>query len=513
VIKKILSFSIANYLLGIILVAAIWLRFYNLPNSVQFLGDQGRDVIIMSQIFTDHNFPFIGPVMSVGNIYLGPLFYYLMVPWLWLSYPSPMGPVYAIVTLSVIAVWLTYYLGKDLVGRKAALWAAFFFTFSQLAILFGRFSWNPNPAPFVSIIMVWATFKAWKKSIWYWPLVTLCFSILIQLHYVILLAAGGAGVIWLIQTWQFWRQLQQKQTKNKLTQWSQYVAPIVVSILIFVVSLTPLILFDLKHQFLNAKAFQAMFFTNENFAQQQGTNLAVSLARVVKETHGRSMHILFEHAIGKQRSLNTLLTILMLSSLAWLWLKKKRSAFHDGQTVLLAYLLTAIVGTSFYQHTIFDHYILYLLPVVFLLYGVILDWLWPTLFGKSIAFCFVIIFLWFNLTHLPLHNIGWRIDQINQVSQSIYQKVKPGEKYNIVLLSETGDIDAQNYRYFLTTTDRKPVTTEHRGEVETLFIINEDRKLAKVTDSPVYEIVVFPQKNPSEIYEIPGGPEITVLRK
>lgn len=494
-------------------MAAVILRFWNLENSVQFLGDQGRDAMIVSRIFTDHDFPFIGPVMSVGNIYLGPLYYYFMLPWLWLSYPSPMGPVYAVAVLSVLAIVLSYWLGKDLVDKKAAMWAAFFLTFSQLAILFGRFSWNPNPAPVISIIMIWATFKAWKKSIWYWPLVTLCFSILVELHYVILLAAGGAGLIWLFQTWQFGQQLQQQHQQQKMSKWLKYLAPIAVSIVIFIVSLTPLILFDLKHNFLNTKAFQAMLFTDENFAQKQGATMTASVARIIKETHGRSMHILFEHAVGKQRSFNTLLTSLFLGSLGWLWLKQKKWIHHDGLTVLLAYLLTAIIGTSFYQHTVFNHYILYILPVTFWLYGLMADWLWSHLIGKSIMVCFIGIFLWFNLSHLPLGNIGWTIDQINNVSQSIYQKVKPGEKYNLVLLSETGDIDAQNYRYFLTTTDRKPVTIEHRGEVETLFIINEDRKLIKVTDSPVYEIVVFPNKNPSEVYDIPGGPQITILRK
>lgn len=512
-IKKILSVSISTYILGAILLAAIILRFWNLENSVQFLGDQGRDAIIVSRIFTDFDFPFIGPVMSVGNIYLGPLYYYFMVPSLFISYPSPMGPVYMVALLSVLSVWLVYWLGKDLVGKKAAVWAAFFLAFSQLAILFGRFSWNPNPAPFFSIIMIWATFKAWKKSPWYWPLAVLCFSILVQLHYVILMSGGGIGVVWLIQTWQFAQKTKQGKNLDAFKKWLTYLAPVFVSVLIFIASLTPLILFDLKHDFLNTKAFQAMIFSNENFGAKTGTTFAAKVARVAKETHGRSMHILFEHSVGKQRSLNTLLTALFYIGVALIWFQKKSSKSHDGLTVLIAYLVTAVIGISFYQHTVFDHYILYLLPVVFLLYGVIAEWLWPKILGKSIIFAFTLLFLLFNLTHLPLGNIGWTINQINQVSQTIYQRVKPGEKYNVVLLSETGDIDAQNYRYFLTTTDRKPVTIEHRGEVETLFIINEDRKLKKVVDSPVYEIVVFPNKTPSEVFEIPGGPEITILRK
>jgi hypothetical protein len=127
------------------------------------------------------------------------------------------------------------------------------------------------------------------------------------------------------------------------------------------------------------------------------------------------------------------------------------------------------------------------------------------------AVAFAGYFLWFNIPRIPLKNAGWTIADIQMVSNTIYQRVAPGEKYNLVLLSESGDIDAQNYRYYLTTTDKPPVRTEQRGEVETLFIINEDRKLNRVIDSPIYEIVVFPDKTPKEVYSTPDGPEITVL--
>ena len=123
-------------------------------------------------------------------------------------------------------------------------------------------------------------------------------------------------------------------------------------------------------------------------------------------------------------------------------------------------------------------------------------------------------FVWYNLPKLPLHDTGWTVTDIQRTSQAIEQRLEPGEKYNLVLLSESRDINGQNYRYFLTTGSIPPVKTEQRGEVETLFIINEEKTLEKVTDSPIYEIVVFPNKEPADVFTIEGdGPEITILRK
>ena len=109
--------------------------------------------------------------------------------------------------------------------------------------------------------------------------------------------------------------------------------------------------------------------------------------------------------------------------------------------------------------------------------------------------------------------MGWTVNDIQMTSEEILKHVQPGEKYNLVLLSESRDIDGQNYRYFLTTGHTRPVRTEDRDSIDTLFIINEEKILDKVTDSPIYEIVVFPNKEPAEVFNIPGGPEITVLRR
>ncbi|MDZ7586952.1 MAG: hypothetical protein U0946_04300, partial [Patescibacteria group bacterium] len=61
------------------------LRFYRLPQTLQFLGDQGRDALVLKDLVVNFNLPFIGPITSVGGFYLGPLYYYLMAPFLWVA--------------------------------------------------------------------------------------------------------------------------------------------------------------------------------------------------------------------------------------------------------------------------------------------------------------------------------------------------------------------------------------------------------------------------------------------
>lgn len=512
-------------LLIVILLVAVFLRFYNLEESLQFQGDQGRDSMIVADIFRENNLVFIGPVTSVGNMYLGPLYYYFMMPFLWLTYPSPMGPVYAVAGLGVITVYLVYFLGKKLIGEDGALIATFFYTFSSVITQATRFSWNPNPAPLISLLMIYSSYIAWKKNPRYWIWVGVCFSILIQLHYLTLLSLPASGIIWLLAFKENFKNSKNKNINSKKItctkkiklfwkNFSKLLIPTGIALSIFLVSLTPLVLFDLKHQGNNSKAFQGLVKSEDNFKYIPKTSFIERTTKTIKENEGRGMHILFEIMIGKNRPLNkTLLYSALFFAIGFAIFNKYRKKDISPLIVIWIYLGIGVLGTSLYEHTIFNHYIAYLFPITALIYG----WLFSNIKPRFISFLafvgFTAYFLQYNIPNMPLKSLGWTINDIQNTSNEILKHVSPGEKYNIVLLSESRDIDGQNYRYYLTTGHTPPVKIEDRDSVETLFIINEEKKLSKVTDSPIYEIVVFPDKTPVEVFTIPGGPEITVLKR
>jgi 4-amino-4-deoxy-L-arabinose transferase-like glycosyltransferase len=493
-------------ILAVILLIAVFFRFWNLPNTLQFQGDQGRDALIVSRIFKESDLVFIGPVTSVGNMYLGPLYYYFMLPFLWLTYPSPLGPAYAIAVIGVLSVYLTYRWGKELVCEQGSLIASFLFAVSATAVFFSRFSWNPNPAPLISLVMIYGTYKAWKSHPKYWLLVGLAFSILIQLHYLTLLSLGGAGIIWLLQCIELIKHRSQQLPKLK-----HFMMATLGAVAIFLVSLLPLVLFDWKHEWLNGKALANIFVGEEAFISEQTRSLSQKVVETLKETHGRSLHILFETTIGEHRLLNTTLLVLVLGICGWL-LRQTQRPYWSGLAVILAYLVTGILGTALYEHTVFDHYIAYLFPVAFLVLGVVLSWLNKRRIGVMLSLLFILFFTGYNLKKMPIQSSNWTIFEMQTVTDSINQVLEPGEAYSLILLSESKDLYAQNYRYFLSTTDTPPLPPERAGEAETLVVINEEH-VENVGYLPIYEIATFPEKNPSEVYTIDHGPEIIIFRK
>ena len=136
-------------LVGVLALAA-FLRFYKIEEYMIFLGDEGRDAIIVKDMIDKWHFPLIGPPTSVGNIYLGPLYYYMMLPPMVLTNFNPVSASVMVAMIGVATVFLVYYLGKTWFGRGAGLLAAYLYAISPVTINYSRFSRNPNPTFFYS---------------------------------------------------------------------------------------------------------------------------------------------------------------------------------------------------------------------------------------------------------------------------------------------------------------------------------------------------------------------------
>ena len=75
----------------VILLIALGLRLYRIDGYLTFLGDEGRDVRIVRDLLAG-NLVFIGPMTSIGRMYLGPHYQYLRAPALFLTSGSQVGP-------------------------------------------------------------------------------------------------------------------------------------------------------------------------------------------------------------------------------------------------------------------------------------------------------------------------------------------------------------------------------------------------------------------------------------
>jgi len=507
VVKLFAPFTSNRFVYGVVIaltLAALLLRVWNLPNSLQFLGDQGRDALIVADMFREFDPVFIGPVTSIGNMYLGPAYYYFMLPFLLLSYPSPLGPAYAVAVLGAVAVFLTFHLGKHLIGVKGALIAAFLFAFNGVAVDLARFSWNPNPAPFVSLVLLWSVWKAWQGAHKYWLLAAVMVSILLQLHYVAALGGVAVGIVWLLQLF------RARSSRKYLISLIQFGC---LSVLIVMLSFTPLVLFDLKNGGINVSGLESLVGENRGFG---GSSLIESVGSMLEDFEGRAQLVMvgipfpsLPLAAARLLLWATLCGTVLFVVAQWVKLRDKA----DATWLLLLFILVSLFGLAAYQHSVFAHYIAFLFPAVFLLYGKILSLVVRHWTGWIVVGVVMVWYITVQAGHYHFEPTGTTLKQLEERADIIHAELLPGEQYLLVLLAAHQDLYGMNYRYYLSIDpDKRPLSPEFYAQAETLVIINEEQ-LPDPTTLPIYEIQVFNVATPSAILTTPEGIEILVLRK
>ncbi len=497
------SWDVYVWIVLVLLLIGGFLRLYKLSDSVMFLGDQGRDAIIVSRIFTDFDPVFIGPVTSVGNMYLGPLYYYFMLPFLWLSYPSPMGPVYAVAILNTLLIPLMYILGSRMVGKRAAIVATALLTMSSSAISLSRFSWNPNLMPLVGLIWFYCLYQAARGKRWYWLGVSVSLAILVQLHYITLLAVGVSGLVWL------WRLLIEKRRGL----WLDLVRPTLISVGIFAAFQIPLILFDMKHGWLNAQQFLKLFSGEDAFASEQSG--LTRFIQVVEQSRLRFSQLFVGITFAISSNPAVLFAYTFVTAIVVFWSREKHSAVRQAIQLLLLTLLVSVAGLSVYKNVVYLHYLAFLLPLVFLLYGYLFDRLMKLSKLQIVVVGLAIfVYSWQNILAISFVGGGPRLPVLQATADAIHARVENNEPYSIVLISQSKDLYGMSYRYFLTTDqDKRPLEPERFELAKKMFVLWEDKDVAEPLKLPLYELLVFDVATPSATFDVVGGPTVLELRK
>lgn len=212
----------------VIFSVALFFRTYRLSELASINYDESRDFIAERQIILQKKLTLIGPETTVGGktFYFGTLHYYLMAPALLIARYNPLGPIYWTAILGVLTAVTIYFISRN-------LFSGLFYAVFPLAIIYNRGAWNPNTIPlFVALAIL---FLSRRKYI----LCGLFLGLAVQLHFT-------AGLAFLLLLPFAFINKGGLKTAIKLTFG-------------LVLGISPLIFFDLRHNFLNFKSIFGAF--------------------------------------------------------------------------------------------------------------------------------------------------------------------------------------------------------------------------------------------------------------
>lgn len=470
-------------LLVVVILIAIFFRFYKIRDYVVFLGDEGRDMIIMRNMIQQKRPTFLGPTASVGGFYLGPIYYWMAAPFLLISRFDPVGPAYLVAAIGVATVALLYKLLKVTLGFWPAILASSLYATAPLIVRYSRSSWNPNPLPFFALLLVYFLYLGTKflkdkshiKNYMYFLGAGAAFGICVQLHYLatILFAIAAAFVV-INLNWRKW--------------------PFVffASAVGFLITFSPFLLFEIKNSFPNFNTISE-FVTRGTTVGYKSTNYFWIISNIGN---------IFLEEITKIKAtpITRIVFWLLAAGSIWGLIKNYKSEKRLIFWLAVIWFIGGLIGLRFYAGQIFDYYFGFMFPAPFIAFAAVVSLIWHQKYLRLAAIALTI-----SATVFFVANGFWRfapnrlIDQTSLVADVVIEKAG-GEPFNFALITDSNSDHA--YKYFLDIKGLKPVDLETQIQ-EQLMVVCESQKCAPL-GHPIWEIAGFGRAEVAGEWEIPN---------
>lgn len=454
-----------------ILAIAAFMRFYRISEYMTFLGDEGRDALMVKRILTTFDLPLLGPPTSIGNIYLGPLYYYMMSVPMAIFWLNPVAAAGMVAAIGVVSVALIYYLARKWFTIESAIVASCLYAISPVTIIYSRSSWNPNPTPFFTLVAFFGLYKARKSNNFKWFILTgIALAFAVQMHYLALILLPIFGLLWF---YEFYLQ-KFKFDKN-------FIFGTVGSVVMFLFLMSPLLIFDLKHNFMNFDNLKTFFSDRQTTIN---LNIFNTLDRVIPIYRD---NLVSRYITGKNTIVGGLQSILILIPVvANFYLGYKRQKHNWALTALTVWLVGGILGLALYKQTIYDHYLGFLNPAPYLLLGAFV-YLFKNKIRLILASLFLLILGIMNLQQNPLLTPPQnQLARTQKIAQFVITEIN-NTPFNFALIAKN-NYDAA-YQFYLEIFGQKPKKLPFDITAQ-LFVVCEDPECFPI-NHPKYEIAAF----------------------
>ncbi len=454
--------KLQTVLVILLIIVAVFFRFYKIRDYVVFLGDEGRDMIVLRNIILNRDIPFLGPTASVGGFYLGPIYYWMAAPFILLSRFDPVGPSYMVAIFGISTVLLLYKFLKDTTGFWPAILTSFLYAATPLIVRYSRSSWNPNPMPFFSLLLIYFVYLAIKKrKLIYYLGVGACFGVAIQLHYLSLILAPVSSLIVLFN----------EKFKRIL------ISPVLILIGILI-TFSPFLIFEIKNSFPNFKTiFEFVsrgstidYKGNITWAVADSANILLKWITKIENTPFTKMYLWTS-------------SLIVLAGLISSWKSSQRIIF----SIAIIYFIAGVFFIRLYAGQLNDYYFGSIYPAPFIMFGLLVSILWRRKVTRIfILLSSFVIFLFFLSQGFYTTAPNRLIQQTQSLANLVIEKSE-GKPYNFAMISQSNSDHA--YRYFLDILGHEPTKLED-NITEQLIIICEDQKCTPL-GHPVWEIAGF----------------------
>jgi 4-amino-4-deoxy-L-arabinose transferase-like glycosyltransferase len=232
-------------ILLLLFISSVLIRFYKIPKYLFFGYEQGRDAQIIQNIYKLGQFTLIGPKTSLEGTFHGPWYYYLMTLPYFLSKGNPIVAAFFLILVCSSTPIVIYFLFKSIYKSKPlAFFAGILCAFSFELVVYARWVSNVTLAvPFIAL----AFFCIWKYKVsqkgGYFIFSVFFASFASQFEMILFFQFGFVYILLFLL---------------KIIKIPRFKSLFFSFLGLFII-LSPLIIFDFRHQHISFNSIIAMF--------------------------------------------------------------------------------------------------------------------------------------------------------------------------------------------------------------------------------------------------------------
>lgn len=363
-------------ILAIIIAVGSYLRLFGVfTNSFAFTYDVGRDMLALSSIVSTHKIPLIGATTGLPGVFYGPWWYILLTPFFIIFGGDPAGIALVMAIVGIASIALAYIAGKKISSEFAGLCFAAIVSVSPALISLSAQIWNPNIAPLfvlITLLLLVNIFSNEKKVFKSYFLLGIVLALCIDIEIIF-------GTLFLIGIALSVLVIKKVRIPLKNVLFFFFGALVIFS---------PRILFEIRHGFLMTHAF-FKYFGAGKMAGQNILDLIISRFNILLDQ--------FSSTVGSGNKIAGLLIFILICLQLVLRLKKAGQTEKNFIYTSILILLVFFLGTIFFSHDIWPHYLVGL-PIIYCLVLAVSIRLLAHKFGNLMGYAaiFVIFILNFN---------------------------------------------------------------------------------------------------------------------
>lgn len=404
-----------------ITLVGLYLRFFKIESSQGFGWDQARDAWLVRDILVKKVWVLNGPRTGVGHFHLGPLWYYLLVPFYYLTNLDPMGANYLNILVNVINFLIIFWVTLKMFDKKTALFTILIYATNKYLIIINRTPWNVSLMPGLAALIFYGIYQVVLKNNYRWIfIVSFLSGLFFHAHF-------SAIFLPLIIILSF--ILVKDKIKTLIYS--------LLSLPLFLVWLIPNVLYDLQTKYNNLNLFNNFF--KDYFIN--GFHLRFFMYRLY------DAFIQFETILSLPKTNRFLVLIVPAIYFIFLLFEKHKKQKIIGYLMLLWFAVPAI-GYSFYGGTTSEYYML--MSSVLVIY--IILYIQRKLLETKLKFVpLLLIVFWIGFTYYQTKGF-WIKNENNGLKKQkeiVRQRIKEKNKFEY----NEGDIHA--YLWQIWVEDKK----------------------------------------------------------